>query len=168
MKKNRGSMVIEMTLLMPVFLGCLFLYVMLFVELIHLQHKMEQAAEILYAAEVPEYLAKGTAKTGSNMVDGSTSGITGNPLYADGGAGGIAGDSLCANETNSGIAGSLSYKDGMGSGAARGLSCRVKGDRREVRLEDPDGWFALQSQMEAGQGNPAKKLRRWQMLADML
>lgn len=154
MKKNRGSMVIEMTLLMPVFLGCVFLYVMLFVELIHLQQKMEQAAEILYAAEVPEDLTQGNSKTGNSL--------------AGGGGNGVAGDSLWTDEGDGGFTGALSDKAGTGRGAVRGLSCREKGDRREVHLEDPDGWFALKLQMEAGQGNPAKKLRRWQLLADML
>lgn len=50
-KKNRGSAVIEITLLMPILLGCIYFYIMLFVFLLNSGKGMEKMAENMYMAE---------------------------------------------------------------------------------------------------------------------
>ncbi len=126
MKKNRGSVVVEMTLLMPVFLGCVYMYIMIFISLIHAQQNMRQAADILYAAQAGEYLADG-----SGGIDGSD------------------------------VPGASGYR-GKGS-----LTYSAEGDKIKVSFQGDD-WLELRFQMTAGQKNPAKKLRKWQLIADML
>ena len=44
-KKNRGSAVIEMSLLMPIFLGCIYLYIMLFLFLLESGKGLEYMVE---------------------------------------------------------------------------------------------------------------------------
>ena len=47
-KKNRGSAVIEMSLLMPILLGCIYLYIMLFLFLLESGKGMEYMVENIY------------------------------------------------------------------------------------------------------------------------
>ena len=47
-KKNRGSAVIEMSLLMPILLGCIYLYIMLFLFLLESGKGMEYMVENMY------------------------------------------------------------------------------------------------------------------------
>lgn len=54
MKKNKGSAIIEMTLLIPVFLGCVFLYIMFFLFFIETGREMYYLSERIYAKEVEE------------------------------------------------------------------------------------------------------------------
>ena len=53
-KKNIGSTTIELTLLMPVFLGCVFLYIMVFLFFIEIGSGMYQLSEYMYAKEGEE------------------------------------------------------------------------------------------------------------------
>ncbi|MBR1865550.1 MAG: hypothetical protein IJ801_03495 [Lachnospiraceae bacterium] len=46
--RNRGSAVIEVTLLMPVFLGCIYFYIMLFLFLIQSGQTMDQVVAMMY------------------------------------------------------------------------------------------------------------------------
>ncbi|MDE6626282.1 MAG: hypothetical protein K2K56_07920 [Lachnospiraceae bacterium] len=50
MEKNRGSTIIEMTLLISVFMGVIFFYITFFLFLINSAGQMEQTAEYLYCA----------------------------------------------------------------------------------------------------------------------
>ena len=50
MQKNRGSIIIEMTLLISVFMGVIFFYITFFLFLINSAGQMEQTAEYLYCA----------------------------------------------------------------------------------------------------------------------
>ena len=54
MRKNRGSTIIEMTLLISVFMGVIFLYITFFLYLINSAGQMEQAAEYLYSVNEEE------------------------------------------------------------------------------------------------------------------
>lgn len=47
-KRNRGSTVIEMSLLIPVFLGCIYFYIMLFLFFTGAAKKMEEVSEYAY------------------------------------------------------------------------------------------------------------------------
>lgn len=49
--RNSGSAIIEITLLIPVFLGCIYLYIMLFLFLVDSTREMSSLAENLYATE---------------------------------------------------------------------------------------------------------------------
>lgn len=49
-KKNKGSAVIEMSLLMPILLGCIYLYIMLFLFLLKSGKEMEYMAQNMYEA----------------------------------------------------------------------------------------------------------------------
>lgn len=53
-KKNRGSAIIEITLLIPVFLGCIYLYIMCFLFFTESAKKMEQLSECLYTSDRKE------------------------------------------------------------------------------------------------------------------
>lgn len=53
-KQNRGSAVIEMTLLMPVFLGCIYFYIMFFLFLFDSSNQLQQMAEVLYQDRTAE------------------------------------------------------------------------------------------------------------------
>lgn len=48
---NSGSAIIEITLLIPVFLGCIYLYIMLFLFLIDSTKEMSNLAENLYTTQ---------------------------------------------------------------------------------------------------------------------
>lgn len=50
-RDNRGSTIIEMTLLIPVLLGCIYFYIMLFLFLIETAEDMYIMAEYLYEPE---------------------------------------------------------------------------------------------------------------------
>lgn len=50
-RKNRGSMILEMTLLIPIVLVCMYLYVYLFLGLVRVSKAYGQAAGQLYAKE---------------------------------------------------------------------------------------------------------------------
>lgn len=50
-KRNKGSATIEITLLMPIFLGCIYFYIMLFLFLIESGKDMQILAEYLYLEE---------------------------------------------------------------------------------------------------------------------
>ena len=50
-RKNKGSAVIEITLLMPIFLGCIYFYIMLLMFLMASGKRMEKMAENMYMAE---------------------------------------------------------------------------------------------------------------------
>lgn len=50
-KKNQGSAVIEMTLLMPVILGCIFLSIMVFLYFADSSKKICSLSEVLYQKE---------------------------------------------------------------------------------------------------------------------
>ncbi|MCM1497075.1 MAG: hypothetical protein NC124_01265 [Clostridium sp.] len=56
MRKNRGSMIIEITILISVFMGVFFLYITFFLFLIYSAGQMEQVVEYLYseAEEEPD------------------------------------------------------------------------------------------------------------------
>ena len=47
-KKNKGSAVIEISLLMPILLGCIYLYIMLFLFLLESGKGMEYMVENMY------------------------------------------------------------------------------------------------------------------------
>ena len=47
-QRNRGSAVLEITLLIPVFLGCIYFYIMLFLFFVESGKRMEQMSECLY------------------------------------------------------------------------------------------------------------------------
>ncbi len=51
LRRNCGSAVIEITLLMPAFLGCIYLYIMLFLFFIDSGKRMEQLAECIYTTK---------------------------------------------------------------------------------------------------------------------
>lgn len=53
--KNRGSTVIEMSLLIPIFLGCIYWYIMLFLFFIESGKKMEQMSDYVYTPEKTQY-----------------------------------------------------------------------------------------------------------------
>lgn len=53
--KNRGSTVIEMSLLIPIFLGCIYWYIMLFLFFIESGKKMEQISDYVYTPEKAQY-----------------------------------------------------------------------------------------------------------------
>ncbi len=67
---NKGSAIIEMTLLIPVFLGCIFLYIMLFLFLIGAARDMHDMALFLYASEnaVGESVAGTVSKDGNTKI----------------------------------------------------------------------------------------------------
>lgn len=50
-KKNKGSAVIEVTLLMPILLGCIYFYIMLFLFLMDSGNRMEKIAEFMYVTQ---------------------------------------------------------------------------------------------------------------------
>ena len=50
-KRNRGSTVIEMSLLIPVFLGCIYFYIMLFLFFTQAAKKTEEIYEYAYMSE---------------------------------------------------------------------------------------------------------------------
>ncbi len=50
-KSNKGSAVIEITLLMPILLGCIYFYIMLFLFLIDSGNRMEKIAEFMYVTQ---------------------------------------------------------------------------------------------------------------------
>lgn len=50
-RRNRGSAVIEFTLLTPIFLGCIYFYIMLFLFFIGNGKKMEEISNYAYVAE---------------------------------------------------------------------------------------------------------------------
>ena len=50
-KRNRGSTVIEMSLLIPVFLGCIYFYIMLFLFFTQAAKKTEEISEYAYMSE---------------------------------------------------------------------------------------------------------------------
>lgn len=50
-KKNQGSAVIEFTLLMPIVLGCIYFYIMLFLFFIQSGKVMDQLADCIYQPE---------------------------------------------------------------------------------------------------------------------
>ena len=53
-KKNRGSAVIEFTLLTPILFGCIYLYIVWFLFLIESGKRMEQLTEYIYQTEVAQ------------------------------------------------------------------------------------------------------------------
>lgn len=53
-KKNKGSAIIETTLLIPVFLGCIYFYIMLFLFFMESGKRMEQMAECMYTTQTVE------------------------------------------------------------------------------------------------------------------
>lgn len=54
MQKNRGGTIIEMTLLISVFMGVIFLYITFFLYLINSAGQMEQVAEYMYSTNEEE------------------------------------------------------------------------------------------------------------------
>ncbi|MDO5154363.1 MAG: hypothetical protein Q4D51_00215 [Eubacteriales bacterium] len=50
-KKNRGSAVIEMTLLIPIIMGCIYLYMMFFLFFIQTAKEVESISEQIYVVE---------------------------------------------------------------------------------------------------------------------
>ena len=48
MKKNKGQFVVEMTMLIPILLGCIYLYVMFFLYFVQSAGFMCQIAQLLY------------------------------------------------------------------------------------------------------------------------
>jgi hypothetical protein len=50
-KKNRGSSVIEVSLLIPIFMGCIYLYIMLFIFFMESSKQMCVLSENIYAEE---------------------------------------------------------------------------------------------------------------------
>lgn len=53
-KKNKGSAVIETTLLIPVFLGCIYFYIMLFLFFVDSGKRMEQIAASMYKVQTAQ------------------------------------------------------------------------------------------------------------------
>lgn len=70
-KKNRGSAVIEMSLLMPILLGCIYLYIMLFLFLLESGKGMEYMVENMYEVGNTE---KDTSEYFNDMVSERTEG----------------------------------------------------------------------------------------------
>lgn len=54
LRKNKGSTVIEMSLLMPVFLGFIYFYIMLFLFFTGSGKRMEEVAEGIYGTDLTE------------------------------------------------------------------------------------------------------------------
>ncbi len=67
-RNNRGSTIIEMTLLIPVLLGCVYFYIMLFLFLIETAEDMYIMAEYLYEPE----RTKEESVTGTICKNGNT------------------------------------------------------------------------------------------------
>lgn len=57
---NKGSTVIEMSLLMPVFLGCIYLYIMLFLFFIEAGKRMDRMSDYIYTSKEIKYEEKET------------------------------------------------------------------------------------------------------------
>lgn len=84
-EKNRGSMIVEYTLLMPVFLGVVYLYILCFLLLVQQGGCMEAAAEALYQKQSflkYEEIQKGNKRSivvkqenGSFRIEGSFKGV---------------------------------------------------------------------------------------------
>lgn len=70
-KKYRGSAVIEITLLIPVFLGCIYFYIMLFLNLVQTTKQFYYLAENLY-----ETGDSGTVGGSEKVVKGNTETVT--------------------------------------------------------------------------------------------
>ncbi len=69
-KKNRGSAVVEMTLLIPILLGVFFLYICTFLFMIDSSKVMAQMSQSLYPGEVQN----SADNTGENVYDVKKSG----------------------------------------------------------------------------------------------
>jgi len=66
---NKGSAVIEMTILMPIFLGCVFMYILFFLFFIGNSKGMDETVEQLYRVDVTQIsnLDKGVNKQGEML-----------------------------------------------------------------------------------------------------
>lgn len=53
-EKNKGSAVIEMTLLMPILLGCIYFYIMLFLFFVQSGKRMAEIADCIYEENIEE------------------------------------------------------------------------------------------------------------------
>lgn len=66
---NRGSAIIEMTLLIPILLGCIYFYIMLFLFLTETAGDMYRMAEYLYESErTNENVAGIVSKSGNTEI----------------------------------------------------------------------------------------------------
>lgn len=59
-KRNKGSTVIEMSLLIPVFMGCIYFYIMLFLFFTRAAKKVEEVSEYAYRKAGTKVEQKGT------------------------------------------------------------------------------------------------------------
>lgn len=53
-ERNKGSAIMEVTLLIPVFLGCIYFFIMFFLFLINSGKKMSYLCEELYSVEITD------------------------------------------------------------------------------------------------------------------